>query len=569
MSKKLFFLILLAMVIAVTSAQAAVTPITKITSRRVDNPGGAPNFWLESITVGSYTVAVNRLVTGVSTGAATAQLAPYNDIKNADNFDLNLFAGRATENPPTWQIRELGGKSAWVDTNGDNPDFFVFETGGNQDFTIEPILPGGTIGRSVTVLQATFGDTGLVVTTSGPHNGQTIEGVAFAITDLLDQSGSHLTNNSMIEGIQITSDGIDPSCFCAILAGKILAAHNPTPADGALHTDTWVNLSWSPGDTAVSHDVYLGESLEDVNDGIADTFRGNQTGTFFIAGFPGFPYPDGLVPGTTYYWRIDEVEAAGTKYAGPVWSFTVPSNKAHDPIPADGAKYVDVDVTLKWTGGFGAKLHHLYLGANLADVEAGTGGTDKGPVGVASYKPVALVLGATYYWRVDEFDGAATHKGDVWSFTTIPDLPITDPDLMGWWKLDEGYGAKAIDSSGHGNHGTIQGAAEWVAGYDGGALQFDGSTNYIDVATGLAGSDAGSVAAWIKTTQSTRGMIFYGSDVTGGNGYGDESELHLNVEDGGVVEFWIEGATDVSVETSAVNNDACTMLRPRGTAPVR
>ncbi|MEJ2704964.1 MAG: hypothetical protein P8Z79_21210, partial [Sedimentisphaerales bacterium] len=24
----------------------------------------------------------------------------------------------------------------------------------------------------------------------------------------------------------------------------------------------------------------------------------------------------------------------------------------------------------------------------------------------------------TYYWRVDEFDGAATYKGDVWSFTT-------------------------------------------------------------------------------------------------------------------------------------------------------
>jgi hypothetical protein len=91
---------------------------------------------------------------------------------------------------------------------------------------------------SVTVLQATFGDTGLVITTSGPHNGQTIEGVAFAITDLLDQSGNHLTNSRVVEGIQITSEGIDTSCFCAILAGKILAAYSPTPADGALHADT-------------------------------------------------------------------------------------------------------------------------------------------------------------------------------------------------------------------------------------------------------------------------------------------------------------------------------------------
>jgi hypothetical protein len=303
--------------------------------------------------------------------------------------------------------------------------------------------------------------------------------------------------------------------------------------------------------------VYFSGNLDNVSNGTGDAFRANQTGTFFIAGFPGFPYPDGLVPGTTYYWRIDEVEAGGTKYAGPVWSLTVPSNKAHDPVPPDGVRYVDLGVTLSWTVGFGAKLHHVYLGDNPTDVEAGTGGTYKGPVGVASYKPVALVLGTTYYWRVDEFDGAVTHKGDIWSFKTIPDIAITDPDLMGWWKLDEGYGARAIDSSGHANHGMIQGAAKWVAGYDGGALQFDGTSTYIDVATGLAGSDAGSVAAWIKTTQSTRGMIFYGSDITGGNGYGSENELHLNVEDCSVVEFYIESTTtDVSVETSAVNNDA-------------
>jgi hypothetical protein len=29
------------------------------------------------------------------------------------------------------------------------------------------------------------------------------------------------------------------------------------------------------------------------------------------------------------------------------------------------------------------------------------------------------MLAKTYYWRVDEFDGAATHKGEVWTFTTL------------------------------------------------------------------------------------------------------------------------------------------------------
>jgi len=337
-------------------------------------------------------------------------------------------------------------------------------------------------------------------------------------------------------------------------------ARDPRPKDGAFHDDTWVTLSWKPGQFTVSHDVYLGEDFDVVNDAMhdSDVYRGNQEGTFYVAGFPGFAYPEGLVPGTTYYWRIDEVNNAdpNSPWKGPVWRFSITPRKAYNPSPADGAKYVDADVTLKWTGGFGVKLHHLYLGANLADVEAGTGGTYKGPVDLASYKPAALVLGTTYYWRVDEFDGAKTHKGDVWSFTTIPDLPITDPDLMGWWKLDEGYGTKAVDSSGHANHGTISGKTVWVDGYNGGALQFDGTSTYIEVATGLAGSDAGSVAAWIKTTQSTLGMIFYGTDDTGGNGYGGENELHLNIGNGGVVEFYIEGATNVSVKTPAVNDDA-------------
>jgi len=50
-------------------------------------------------------------------------------------------------------------------------------------------------------------------------------------------------------------------------------AQYPNPVDGALHSNTWINLSWIPGDFAVSHYVYLGESFDDVYDGLGDTFR--------------------------------------------------------------------------------------------------------------------------------------------------------------------------------------------------------------------------------------------------------------------------------------------------------
>jgi len=49
-----------------------------------------------------------------------------------------------------------------------------------------------------------------------------------------------------------------------------------SPADDDLHAKTWVSLSWSPGDSAVSHNVYLGDNFDDVNNGTGDTFQGNS-----------------------------------------------------------------------------------------------------------------------------------------------------------------------------------------------------------------------------------------------------------------------------------------------------
>ncbi|MFC1604660.1 PA14 domain-containing protein, partial [Planctomycetota bacterium] len=197
-------------------------------------------------------------------------------------------------------------------------------------------------------------------------------------------------------------------------------ASSPNPADGAIHTDTWASLSWEPGKTAVSHDVYFGESFDDVNDGTgpgAPGFQVNQGITFFVVGFPGYPYPDGLVPGTTYYWRIDELNEAEPEspWKGDVWSFTVPPIIAYDPIPADGAKFIDPDIEeLSWSAGHGAKVHTVYFGDDFDTVNNAADGLSQG---LTTYSPGTLELEKTYYWRVDEFDGIELLKGDVWSFT--------------------------------------------------------------------------------------------------------------------------------------------------------
>jgi hypothetical protein len=198
---------------------------------------------------------------------------------------------------------------------------------------------------------------------------------------------------------------------------RLLKAYSPTPANGDLYPDTWVSLYWLTGETAVSHDVYFGENFDDVNNGTGDTFRGNQTDQYAIVGFPGYPYPDGLVPGTTYYWRIDEVEADGmTKHKGDVWSFTVPPRKAYYPDPPDGARFVETNAVLSWRPGRDAKLHTVYFGDNFDDVNNAADGL---PQTGASYDPGPLEEAKMYYWRVDEFDGLTTHRGDLWSFRTV------------------------------------------------------------------------------------------------------------------------------------------------------
>jgi hypothetical protein len=101
-----------------------------------------------------------------------------------------------------------------------------------------------------------------------------------------------------------------------------LVAHDPTPPDGDVNTPLGIGkLTWRPGLYADKHDVYLGTDEDAVTDACSSVLiSDNQDPNYY-------PPTAGSVsvnPGTTYYWRIDEVNDACDPclWPGQVWSFT-------------------------------------------------------------------------------------------------------------------------------------------------------------------------------------------------------------------------------------------------------
>jgi regulation of enolase protein 1 (concanavalin A-like superfamily) len=329
--------------------------------------------------------------------------------------------------------------------------------------------------------------------------GATLPGGGTAPLVIGDASDADREFLGMIDEPRIYDRVLTPEEVRGIFEGNppvFLKAEQPDPPDGA--EGVLVPLfQWRPGEMAMFHNVHLGTTPELTE---ADLVQAMAPAALYWHG-------PGLEPGLTYYWRVDEVQAdATTVTTGDVWSLTTAPIKAYAPSPADEARHVSLDADLLWSPMIGALSHDVYLGTNRGDVAAGTNETFLGNVFETTFDPGPLEGDTVYYWRVDEVDSAGVKTaGDVWSFQTVPDILVTDPNLVGWWKLDELTGTFVLDSSGYSNHGQTVGDPEWVIGQDGGAVRLDGAEDYVEVPHDetLTVDAEATVMAWINPASLT------------------------------------------------------------------
>ncbi len=199
---------------------------------------------------------------------------------------------------------------------------------------------------------------------------------------------------------------------------------DPTPADGGPPAAEGLRLAWQPGGETVA--AYAVRVAPDAAAAAAD---GDGPGVHRVPA-PGFT-PAGVTPGAAYFWRVDQLDAAGkVAVKGPVWRFATDGGPATAPAPRDRVAAVRRDIKgLSWAPGRYARGQTVYFGPDRDAVAAGTAALARGLPPTATTAPLpagGLEAGRTYYWRVEQDNGPLPPaRGEVWAFRTADD-PAAD-----------------------------------------------------------------------------------------------------------------------------------------------
>jgi hypothetical protein len=242
-------------------------------------------------------------------------------------------------------------------------------------------------------------------------------------------------------------DGVIYTDNMRLIYREQVQAWRPIPFDKAISVDPNIDLTWSAGVRADSHNVYFGTSFEDVNNATMDTegiYRGKQA-------LDNTSYDPGTLEYLkTYYWRIDEVsESDSTVWKGEVWKFkTTPLEYVEIPL----VSYEDSETNYEvWSSpGIAGPDSSLILGDKLL------GGSTWEGVEVPAATDGSNVLGLSWINERDvEVEHGCTFENSNFRFDLVGideiafDVYYTDgsplPHIMGIfdWRFRPSFNASS------------------------------------------------------------------------------------------------------------------------------
>lgn len=237
---------------------------------------------------------------------------------------------------------------------------------------------------------------------------------------------------------------IPPPVFVMPPSGVTLtAASAELPVPGSTIVVNWI-------DNAANEDYFI---LERSENGV------NYTDiTHPAANATSYADNTGLLPNTTYYYRIKAISGSdASSYTTPVSVTTPPiptaPGLASTPVPSNGFQFAELiagKVILKWKGTANTEKYIVFFGTTP---QALTQKTEITYAGDGVYEISGLTNNTTYYWRIDAINAKGSAVGTTWSFKTAQVIP---PGLVGHWAFDEdGLGNQVTDSSIYLNHGVL------------------------------------------------------------------------------------------------------------------
>ncbi|MFC1794239.1 LamG domain-containing protein, partial [Planctomycetota bacterium] len=188
-----------------------------------------------------------------------------------------------------------------------------------------------------------------------------------------DSAGGRTFHGSLDE-VRIYDRPLSEQEIQTVMAGGEIqsgAAALPKPGNRAIEVSQEAELSWMAGDSAVTHDVYLGTVFDDVNDAGRDN---DPNGVLVSQNQDETTYePPGLLEfGQNYYWRVDEFNDLdpNSPWKSDVWSFTIINYFTVDDFE-DYNDYPPDDIFSTWKDGYGIDENGALVGYDAPDINAG------------------------------------------------------------------------------------------------------------------------------------------------------------------------------------------------------